>query len=100
MNLPLETLDLRFQPGDFFFRHLAQFGTRRLRLQQRAVLRQIGHGLKISLPVRHQVFQAGVFLRQFLRALRVVERLGIAQGGFDLSKAAGEPLDLRTQVHG
>ena len=69
-------------------------------LQQGAVLRQVGHGLEVSLALRHQFFQPGVFLPQLLRALRVVERLGIAQGGFDLRKAAGELLDLGTQVHG
>ena len=96
----MEALVLLFEPGDFLFRHLGQLGLRRLAFQQGAVFRQVGHRLKVSLPDRHQFFQAGVFLPQLLRALRVVERLGVTQGGFDLRKAAAEPLDLGTKVHG
>ena len=89
----------RFQPGDFLFRHLGQLRIRRLGLQKRAVLRQVGHDFEVSLSVPHQLFEPGVLLPQLLRPLRIVEGLGIAQGGFDLRKAAGEPLDMGTQVH-
>ena len=49
--------------------------------------------------MRDQFLEPGVFAGQFLRALRVVEGLGIAQGGFDLGKAAAEFFNVRAQIH-
>jgi hypothetical protein len=74
---------------------LGQFGFRRLALQQRPVLRQIRHRFLIRLPGRHELLEPRVFLGQFLRALLVVERLGIAQGHFNFRKAAGKFIDVR-----
>jgi hypothetical protein len=45
--------------------------------------------------LRHQLLEPGVFAGQFLRALRVVESLGIAQRGLDLGKALAEFFDVR-----
>ena len=54
----------------------------------------------VQAPLCHELFEPGIFFRQFLRTLRIVERLGIAQSSFDFRKAAGKFLNLRSQVHG
>jgi hypothetical protein len=91
---------LRFKPGHFLFGHRGQFGFRRLGFKQFAVFFQVGNGFQVGIAGGDQLFQPGVFSRQFLRVLRVVEQLGIAQFGLDLGKAPAEFFDVRTQLHG
>jgi len=73
---------------------LGQFGIRRFGLEQGLILRPVGDGFQIRLSLRHQCFQPGVLLPQLLRALRIIEDLRVAQGGFDFPVAAGELFDL------
>ena len=44
---------------------------------------------------RDEVLEPGVFARQFLRSLRIVKNLGVAQQGFELGKALAEFFDVR-----
>ena len=88
-----------FEPRDFLLRHQREFGFRRFGFEQRAVFAELRGGLEKIFALRHQLLEPGVFARQFLRALRVVESLGVAQRGLDLGKAAAEFFDVRRQIH-
>ena len=99
MDLLRPSVFIRFEPRNFLPGHLREFGFRRLAFEQRAVLLQVGERFQIIVAVRHQLLEPGVFAGQFLRALRVVENLRIAQRSFDFGKALAEFFDVRTQVH-
>ena len=96
LDLLRQSFFVRFEPGDFLFRHHGQLGFRRLAFQQRAVLFEIGERFQIIFAPRQQFLEPGVFAGQFLCALRVVESLWIAQRGFDFGKAFAEFFDVRS----
>ena len=94
LDFQAQPLLFGFQPGDLLLGHLCQLGFRRLGREQGAVLRQLGQGLQVGLPLRHERLEPGVVLPQLLRPLLVGEHLRVAQRGLDLSQAAGELLNL------
>ena len=102
-NTELNLLGEMFFPGfqlrDFVFGHQRKLGIGRFTFEQGAVLLQVGQRFQIIFALRRQLLEPCVFARQFLRALRVVENLRIAQRGFDLGKTAREFFNVRTQVH-
>src|SRR5262249_41982620 len=79
--------------------HLGQLRIVRLGFQQRAIFRLVAQSLQVGLAVGDQVFEPGIFARQFLSALRVVKSLGIAQSAFDFGEATGELFNLWPQIH-
>jgi hypothetical protein len=74
-----KALLLVFQSRDLFPRHLAQFRFRWFALKQGAVLVKVGKRFQIVVTRRDQFFEPGVFLAEFLRALRLVKDLGVAE---------------------
>ena len=95
LNLLAQAPFLRLEPGDFFPGHLRQFGLGRLGLQQGAILRKVRGHFPVSVAVPDKFLQPGIFAGQFLGTLRMIERLGIAQGRFHFREAARELFDLR-----
>ena len=90
-------IDLTISPGSRIDEPLLlrQFGLGRLGLQQGAILRKVRGHLAVSVAVPDKFLQPGVFAGQFLGTLRMIERLGIAQGRFHFREAARELFDLR-----
>lgn len=87
-------LGLGFEAGDFVLGHPDQFRVG-LRGEEGAVGVEFGKGIEVSRPLVLEVFEPGMFARQFLGTLGVGEDLGIAQGALDLGKALVKLRDVR-----
>ena len=70
-----ETLLLRFEPRDFLLRQHGHFRIGRFALEQGAVVGEVRNRFEVTGARRHEFLEPGVFLREFLRALRIGERL-------------------------
>ena len=89
-----EAFVVGFEAGDILFGQLRHLGIGQFRGEQRAVFREVGSGLEIGVAGGDEFLQARVFAGKLLRALRIVESLRVAQGGFNFREAAGEFFDV------
>jgi hypothetical protein len=99
LHLSGQTLFPGLELGDFLPGQLRQFALGRFGLQKGGVLRQIIQHFEIALAGIGQLLEPRVFARSLLRFERILKELGIVQGGFDLTQAAGEFFDVGAEIH-